>query len=202
VIVRPPPDGACVIDLGLARPAGHASQRLGGIPAYLAPEALQPRSALPASDVYALGGLLYLALTGQTPQLEAGDLFPRPASTLERLVNRCRQADAPQRPTAAALYGELANMLQLPAPPRPVPPVRRMPPPPPPRMWPAPGTPAPPRGMLPPGPPAPRPPAPPPPRRPALAPGCACHRRAICPDGKPGVHQRPAAPPIPPRAFR
>jgi serine/threonine protein kinase len=110
-ILRPPPDGVCVIDLGLTRPAGHYTERLAGTPGYMAPEALTPQAAVPASDIYALGGLLFFALTGQAPKQEAGALFPRPASPLEDLANRCRQDQAAARPTAAALHAELEAIL-------------------------------------------------------------------------------------------
>jgi serine/threonine protein kinase/uncharacterized RDD family membrane protein YckC len=118
-ILRPPPDGVCVIDLGLTRPAGHYTERLAGTPGYIAPEALTPQAAVPASDIYALGGLLAFALTGQTPRQEAGDLFPRPASPLEDLINRCRQDQPAARPTASALRAELTAILH-PAPSAPV----------------------------------------------------------------------------------
>lgn len=59
-----------LLDFGLVRPAGRAVGGLdtnGGTPRYMAPEQLQGRQASAASDWYAVGLMLYEALTGDTP---------------------------------------------------------------------------------------------------------------------------------------
>ncbi|MFU8874603.1 protein kinase domain-containing protein [Micromonospora sp. SL4-19] len=66
--------GAKVLDFGIATLAGprhplagQTGELLMGTPAYFAPERMQPGPANPASDVYALGVLLYRTLTGRAP---------------------------------------------------------------------------------------------------------------------------------------
>ncbi|MFI6237198.1 serine/threonine-protein kinase [Micromonospora sp. NPDC050784] len=62
--------GAKVLDFGIAALGGLDSQSgepLMGTPAYFAPERLTAGPPDPASDVYALGALLYRTLTGQAP---------------------------------------------------------------------------------------------------------------------------------------
>ncbi|WP_091672440.1 serine/threonine-protein kinase [Micromonospora auratinigra] len=66
--------GAKVLDFGIAslvgprHPlAGQTGELLMGTPAYFAPERMTPGPADPASDVYALGALLYRTLTGRAP---------------------------------------------------------------------------------------------------------------------------------------
>ncbi len=65
------PAGAKVVDFGLAAVAGDTAesgeQVIWGTPAYLAPERLTNGEVVPASDVYALGVLLYRMLTGGPP---------------------------------------------------------------------------------------------------------------------------------------
>ncbi|WP_030490200.1 serine/threonine-protein kinase [Micromonospora chokoriensis] len=62
--------GAKVLDFGIAALGGLDSQSgesLMGTPAYFAPERLRAGPPDPASDVYALGALLYRTLTGRAP---------------------------------------------------------------------------------------------------------------------------------------
>ena len=66
------PDGAKVVDFGIAAAidpslAGPPEDEVLGTPAYLAPERLTDGAVEPASDVYALGVLLYRLLSGQAP---------------------------------------------------------------------------------------------------------------------------------------
>lgn len=55
-----------LVDLGLASPIGHGGENIYGTPDYLAPEIIRGRPGGSASDVYAIGALLYFALTAET----------------------------------------------------------------------------------------------------------------------------------------
>ncbi len=64
--------GAKLVDFGISAEIGEYADgspngTVLGTPAYVAPERLRGGPALPASDVYALGVLLYKALTGHLP---------------------------------------------------------------------------------------------------------------------------------------
>jgi eukaryotic-like serine/threonine-protein kinase len=129
------PDGATVLDLGIAAFAdesddsGQAGEsdsgrwgrsipedRIWATAAYVAPERLTKRRVLPASDVYALGVLLYRALTGRRPWPAAGraemlaahvSAAPEPLPPdigvppeVAALCYRCLAKDPRDRPTA------------------------------------------------------------------------------------------------------
>jgi Protein kinase domain len=118
--------GAKVVDFGLAAVAGERDLTEGlafGTPAYLAPERLSGDPVVAATDVYALGLLLYRMLAGRLPwsaetstqMLEAHMyLEPTPLPKLpgvppvvRDLVGRCLAKDPAQRP----LSGEVAVTL-------------------------------------------------------------------------------------------
>lgn len=68
VLVRPT-QGVCILDFGLAQPLsepGKAGAVVGGTPRYMAPEQVQGEAS-PACDWYAVGVMLYEALTGGLP---------------------------------------------------------------------------------------------------------------------------------------
>jgi serine/threonine-protein kinase len=108
--------GAKLGDFGIARGGDSTSSLTApgsavGTLAYLAPELLSGGQASPASDVFALGVVVYQALTGQ---------LPRPAGTVMEFVNAQGQPIAApsdvrpdlgrffDEPVAAALSGDAA----------------------------------------------------------------------------------------------
>ncbi|MEU8112316.1 protein kinase [Micromonospora sp. NPDC048947] len=123
------PAGVKVVDFGIAttvgRPELEADGQLLGTAAYLAPERLAGGTVLPASDVYALGLLLYRTLTNELPwsaetptQMLTAHVYvdPAPLPDIEgvspevhRLLDRCLARDPADRPDAAevatALHG-------------------------------------------------------------------------------------------------
>ena len=63
-------DGSCravIMDFGLATRADLTAGESGGTPAYMAPELWQGKKATPASDIYALGVILYEMVAGRRP---------------------------------------------------------------------------------------------------------------------------------------
>ena len=126
------PTGAKVVDFGIA--AGRAMPRrpgetLLGTPAYVAPERLTGDVVTPASDVYALGVLLYRLLSGHTPFADESParvldnhvhadpprlvpLAPVPAGVIE-LCMRCLGKEPATRPTAREVTRRLARAAGL-----------------------------------------------------------------------------------------
>jgi serine/threonine-protein kinase len=115
------PTGAKVVDFGIAaaiRPPGSGGDpfEVLGTPAYLAPERLLHDAVEPASDVYALGVLLYRMLAGHSPwtsetttQMLTAHIYLDPAPLLPMfqvpeyvtaLCNRCLAKDPAERPSA------------------------------------------------------------------------------------------------------
>jgi serine/threonine-protein kinase len=119
-------DGVKLLDFGIAQSASDTDATSGvvvGTPACMAPEQLTGRGALPASDVYALGCVLYWCVTGHAPyegatvdevvrghlqgvppQLPIRELPPQVAG----LYRQCLAKDPTQRPTAATVAVVLA----------------------------------------------------------------------------------------------
>jgi serine/threonine protein kinase len=118
-----------VADFGIAR-AAEATRRLTqigtilGTADYLAPEQALGEDVTPAADVYALGAVLYEALTGRTPfqadtlvqlltALQHGavvppsELVPGVPPALEEVIMRCLARNPEYRPASAAEVGAL-----------------------------------------------------------------------------------------------
>ena len=122
------PDGVKVVDFGIAAAIGSGRPGNGeviGTPAYVAPERLTADAVEPASDVYALGVLLYRLLSGHAPwsadtttQMLNAHIYvePEPLSPLPdvpdhviALCNRCLHKDPTQRPSAREAAALLAR---------------------------------------------------------------------------------------------
>ncbi|WP_204034200.1 serine/threonine-protein kinase [Micromonospora qiuiae] len=122
--------GAKVLDFGIAALAGpqHAGtgpsgEPIMGTPAYIAPERLRAGAPNPASDVYALGVLLYRTLTGDVPLPvrsweEAARLHAQPPpvaaprapglpADVADLVLACLDPEPARRPTAGQMAARL-----------------------------------------------------------------------------------------------
>jgi serine/threonine-protein kinase len=136
------PDFIKVLDFGIAAlinpgPDGSITTTgaIPGTPAYMAPEVISGQRGSPASDVYALGAVMYYALTGAPPfegdnwagtmLAHVQQLPPRPSErrgqpvpeALEDLVMRCLAKEPEQRPAdagaLAAALGELGHLSEV-----------------------------------------------------------------------------------------
>ncbi|MEU9824636.1 serine/threonine-protein kinase [Micromonospora chersina] len=124
--------GVKLVDFGISAASGDPdglSEGLLGTPAYLAPERLEQGAVRPATDVYALGLLLYRALAGRLPwrastatQMIAAHRYHEPAALPDLgdlpaevgdLCGRCLAKDPGDRPPAteaAAVLGAVAGL--------------------------------------------------------------------------------------------
>jgi eukaryotic-like serine/threonine-protein kinase len=101
--------GVKVVDFGIAAMVGERDRAVLGTPTYLAPEQRAGGPAQPASDVYALGLLLYHCATGQVPRQVSLGRLP---SELAAVIRSCLVPDPASRPGSAVLarrLGELAG---------------------------------------------------------------------------------------------
>ncbi|MFG2055649.1 serine/threonine-protein kinase [Micromonospora sp. NPDC048930] len=123
------PTGVKVVDFGISALVGESEKgpdgALLGTPAYLAPERLDNGQVSPATDVYAVGLLLYRMLTGRLPwqastttqMLRAhmyNDPDPMPPvvglpDEVEELVRRCLAKRPEDRPATAEVARTLAE---------------------------------------------------------------------------------------------
>jgi serine/threonine-protein kinase len=136
--------GTKVVDFGIAAAAGpgRPDDELLGTPAYLAPERLLRDTIEPASDVYALGVLLYRLLTDESPwsvesttQMLDAHVYIEPSPMpqlpgvppeITRLVDECLRKEPAERPSAAeaaTILGDAADAVVVPLARRATPPV-------------------------------------------------------------------------------
>jgi len=128
------PDFVKVLDFGIAvfehDPEEEPAAEIAGSPATISPEVLRGEPATPASDVYALGVVLYFLLTGQYtfgslrgPDILAAHLeeVPVPPSVrrgealppeLEGLILRCLSKDPGDRPRDAMAFAARLDALR------------------------------------------------------------------------------------------
>ncbi len=122
------PTGAKVFDFGIAAVVGQSDIEtngdLLGTPAYLAPERLTGGEVLPASDVYALGLLIYRVFTNRLPwpaetttQMLHARMYVPPSplpvlsdvpAAVNEICGRCLAGDPADRPSAAEVSAALA----------------------------------------------------------------------------------------------
>lgn len=113
-----------ILDFGLSRLRGRALDGPSGTLRYMAPEAMMGAPPEPPVDLYAIGVILFEALTGEQVHGDAADLvyarLRRPAAPLasrrpgidpawSTIVDGLLQIDPARRPTAEALLDRLAG---------------------------------------------------------------------------------------------
>jgi serine/threonine-protein kinase len=123
------PSGPKVVDFGTAATAGApdkpTSDGMQGTPAYLAPERLMDGKVMAASDVYALGVVLYRMVSGTVPwraetvtQMIEAHQYQEPAplppvdglpAEVAELCQRCLAKEPHRRPTAHEVARRLAE---------------------------------------------------------------------------------------------
>ena len=123
---------AVITDFGLARlatgarAAGQQDNERGGTFAYMAPELFRGEKSSVASDLYALGAILYEALSGRRPFADNIDPQRRPerlpklapivgrraARRLDWILSRCLDPDPTRRPASAAEVSSAIALLQ------------------------------------------------------------------------------------------
>jgi serine/threonine-protein kinase len=109
--------GAKVVDFGISAAVGEWDRAVLGTPAYLAPEQLAGGPAQSATDVYALGLVISVSITGRLPRPPAlpGLLVtppPRPGlpPELAELVSACLATDPAARPGSAVVARRLTEL--------------------------------------------------------------------------------------------
>ncbi|BCY08414.1 hypothetical protein L3i22_035020 [Actinoplanes sp. L3-i22] len=126
--------GVKLVDFGISATVGALDGRAGqilGTPAYLAPERIAGGPVRPATDVYAVGLLLYLALCGRMPwdastvtQMVRAHVYARPAALpaipglpapVVHLVSRCLAKQPADRPSAIEVAERLGEIAGLPS---------------------------------------------------------------------------------------
>jgi serine/threonine protein kinase/tetratricopeptide (TPR) repeat protein len=122
-----PEERVVVLDFGLATDVKAFEKKMtfGGTPAYMAPEQIAEQPAAEASDCYAIGVMLYEALTGTLPfsgnfysmLMQKRSTDPRPPVELVRTIpedlsSLCEELlrrDPARRPTAASIVQRMAS---------------------------------------------------------------------------------------------
>src|SRR5438309_7657101 len=99
--------GVKVVDFGIAAVAGERDATVLGTPSYLAPEQRAGGPAQAATDVYALGLLLYHAATGRLPRPPGLQGVPRDGAAL---IAACLSSNPAARPGSAVLARRLAEL--------------------------------------------------------------------------------------------
>ncbi|MDQ6708008.1 MAG: serine/threonine protein kinase, partial [Acidobacteriota bacterium] len=124
VMLVPEKDGLrpVITDFGLARgmdPEDHDARSVtavAGTPGYMAPEVAAGDAATVASDIYALGVVMYEMLMGKRP-VQPNARPPEVEARLQRVVMRCLERDPAERfASASALIAALEDKAPLPEP--------------------------------------------------------------------------------------
>jgi len=121
-------DGVRLLDFGIATEFGRPEETLTfGTPPYVAPERIAGAEATGATDVYALGVLLFESLTGTVPYgttwddltaLSADDRRPPPLDVpglpppVASICRRCLALEPADRPTAAEVHAALTKVTE------------------------------------------------------------------------------------------